>query len=544
MAARRTVLVLALFVLVSCATPLPVQNTVSPLSDPPTPTLPPFDEVTLLLPELPDILNPLYARSWSARAVGDLFLAGLWKLDERLDLVPELAVEIPGEVNGGISTDGQTLTVRLRADAVWSDGWPLTADDVVFTYRMTLAEGNNLPSRFPYVPFVDEVVALNVHTVRVHFTRPFAPWPTTLFPFVLPRHILEPVFDREGSLDRAAWNRLPTVGGGPFVFVGQGEDGLLFRANSLYWRGRPEVDAVRLRAVADPAVRWDAVAAGAADLAPFLWPEVPPPLTLPSGVRLLCSPSGYVETLFFNLDPRRGHPALQGTAARLALVQAVDRERACRALVGGRTEVVQTLWGGTVFENPVLETSASSVFEAARRLDEANLQDADGDGMREWEGEPLVLRYAIPEGGPDRAAAQAVLAEMLAAAGVGTSSVALAGPWGDAAEWDMAQWAAQPAGYPDPDDPRWLCVEARPGGRNPAGVCDEELDRLLMAQAASADPDKRAALLFQVQDLARRRAWWLPLCMWQDLWAVRGAFSGLRPWRGAPFWNAWEWGLD
>jgi len=229
----------------------------------------------------------------------------------------------------------------------------------------------------------------------------------------------------------------------------------------------------------------------------------------------------------------------------LALAQAVDREQVCQALVGGQVEAAQTLWSGTVFEDSALGLYPASVPEAARQLDGSGWQDADGDGVREQGETPFVLRYAVPADGPDRTAAQAVLAGMLAAVGVRVEPVVSGaeGPWGNA-EWDVAQWAAQPAGYPDPDDPRWLCVEARPGGHNHAGVCDEELDQLLIAQAAAADPDERAALLFQVQGLARQRVWWLPLCRWEDLWAIRDHLSGPRPWRGAPFWNVWEWVLD
>lgn len=543
---RRVLLTLVTLLLSACAslpvTPAPV---VSPALQPAS-TSTPFSlrEATLLLPEFPDNLNPLYARSWSARAVQGLFLSGLWQLDERLSPVPELALEIPSRANGGISPDGQTLTIRLRPDALWSDGYPLTALDVVFTYEMARAMGNDVPSRFPYDAFVEAVVALDTHTVQVRFSRPFAPWPAVLFPFILPRHILEPVFAREGTLDRAVWNRTPTVGSGPFVCLGQVGEDLAFEANSRYWRGRPALDRVRVRVVADPAMGWAAVAAGTADLAPFLWPQVPPEEVAPPGVRLLASPSGYVETLFFNQDPRTGHPVLQDSRARAALAQAVDREEVCRAM-GWQAVPAATLLSGMGFENPALQVPPASMAEAARRLDEAGWRDADGDGLRERDGVTMTLRYAIGTGVPGRITAISTVAGMLTPVGAHIEPVppGAAEPWADSAGWDLGQWAAQPVGYPDPDDPRWLCVEARPGGHNPAGVCDGELDRLLALQATTTDPDERLVILFQIQDMARQEAWWVPLCRWEDLWAVSDRLRGPRPWRGAPFWNAWEWSV-
>jgi len=508
----------------------PPSPTPEPTPSPTEPAPQPVREVVIALPEPLDDLNPLYARSWSAWAVKDLFLAGLWHLDGGLSPHPELATQVPTRANGGISDDGRTLTIHLRPEAAWSDGQPLTVDDLIFTYQMAVAEGNGVTSRFPYTA-VESITSPDAHTLQVRFRQPFAPWPSTLFPYVLPRHILEPVFAREGSLDRAVWNRLPTVGSGPFVLVGADDGEWVFEANQHYWRGRPAVQRVRVFTSPQPEERLAAVAAGLADLAPVLWSEPAAPVEPPSGVRSIAAPSGLVETLFLNLDPRTGHPALQQEEVRQAIARALDRQRLCGLL--WQAEPASSLWAGTLFEDPTLGTAPSG--DSARLLEEAGWRDGDGDGIREREGVRLVLRYAVPAGRVDRTGVQAAVEEMLEAVGIGVE------PAGVEGGWDLAEWAQQPAGYPDPDDPRWLCVEARPGGTNPAGVCDEELDRLLYAQATTADLDERAALFYQIEALNRERVWWVPLCRVMDLWAVGDATGGLRPWRGGPFWNAWEW---
>lgn len=540
-------LILLLAVLAACAptpiTPAPdlpsPTPTPTPTAVPPSPTPPPTpqSEIVILLPELPDTLNPLYARSWSARAAQHLYLGGLWRLDDRLDPVADIALTVPALDNGGVSIDGHTLTIHLRSDAAWSDGQPITADDVIFTYEMARAESNTVPTRFPYDSAVRSVVALDAQTVQITFVEPFAPWAATVFPFILPRHVLEPVYAQEGTLDGAAWNRAPTVGSGPYVYAGEDSGDLLFDANPFYWQGRPTTDRVRLRAHTDPAARWAAITAGSADMAAFLWPEPLPNLLPPDNVRLLTSPSGYVETLYFNLDPRYGHVALQDARVRAALAQALDRQALCQALSASRAQPALSLLSGTVFEDPATASLSASLVEANRQLDDAGWRDSDGDGIRDREGTPLTLRYAAPprEGGPE------LLAAMLQAVGVGIVTVQEQQPWENPAAWDLAQWAEQPAGYPDPDDPRWLCVEARPGGHNPAGVCSEELDGLLIAQAHTVDPDERAALLFQVQALARSQTLWVPLCRWEDIWAIRADLEGPQPWRGAPLWNIGTW---
>ena len=510
------------------STPVPAPSAIPVTVEP----IQPARELVLVLPEAPESLNPLYARTWSAWALKSLFLPGLWRVDGHLTPHPELAVELPSHANGGILDGGRTLVVPLRRDVAWSDGQPVTAADVVFTYQMAIAPGNDLPTRFPYT-LVEQVVAVDDHTVEVHFQRPFAPWPSTLFHYVLPRHVLAPVFEREGTLDRGVWNRLPEVGSGPFLFEGEEAGTLIFGANAAYWRGRPETDYVRVRFLPAPEERMAALTGGQADLAPFLWPETTGSVGAPSGVRLLEGPSGVVETLFFNLDPRHGHPALHQSAVRRAIALAVDRELACDLLAPGQGEPARSLWAGTVYEDPSLGVYPSD--GAAALLETAGWRDVDGDGVRERGGVTLSLRYATPSTEIDRSAAVAAVTEMLERAGIGVTPVA----WSDGQEWDLAQWAEAPAGYPDPDDPRWLCVEA--GRMNVPAVCDEELDQLLYAQAETVDLERRADLFYQIEALNRERVWWVPLCRVPDLWGASDRVGDAAPWRGDPFWNAGEW---
>lgn len=512
------------------STPLPA-HTVTPV---PVEPIQPGREMVLVLPEAPDRLNPLYARTWSAWVLRSLFLPSLWHLDGDLVPHPDLAVEVPSEANGGIVDQGRTLVVRLRPDVMWSDGQPVTAADVVFTYRMATASANDLPTRFPYT-LMDDVVAVDDRTVEIHFQRPFAPWPSTLFPAVLPRHILAPVFEREGTIDRAVWNRQPEVGGGPFLFVSEEAGTLVFEANPTYWRGRPEIDWIRVRFLAAPEDRMAALAGGRADLAPFLWPESVGGVGAPAGVRLLAGPSGMVETLFFNLDPHQGHPALQQATVRRAIALALDRTLICDLLAPGQATPARSLWGGTIYEDPSLGVYPSD--GAAGLLDAAGWRDQDGDGVRERDGVTLSLRYAVLSNVVDRTAVRAAVVEALEEVGIAVTPMA----WSDGVGWDLAQWAEAPVGYPDPDDPRWLCGEAEAGGLNRAAVCDEALDRLLYAQTDTVGLEERADLFYQIEALNREQVWWVPICRVSDFWGASERMEGLQLWRGDPFWNAAEW---
>jgi peptide/nickel transport system substrate-binding protein len=493
-------------------------------------------ELVVTLPERPAGWNPLYARSWSEWVVKDLFLAGLWHLDQQLVPHPELAIELPTRSNGGISSDGRTLTIYLRSDLTWSDGEPITAQDVVFTYEMAIEPGNHAATRFPYSA-VDEIVAVDDRTIRVVFSEPFGPWPATLFPYILPRHVLEPVFEQVGSLDRTATDWWPWAVSGPFVPVGEDEGGFVLAANPSYWRGGPGIDRVRLQVAPDAGDRLAAVSEGRESLAPFLWPEPVPEAHLPAGGEIHLAPSGLVETLFFNLDPGTGHPALREAAVRQAVAGAVDRRAVCALLTPGQAAPAVGLWDETRYAGQASRGPAVQEASVEEALDRAGWRDGDGDGVREREGVRLSFRYAVPGAGVNRAAAQAAVADMLRRAGIEVHLV----EWGDPVGWDLGQWAEAPPGYPDPDDPRWLCAEAGVGGMNRSHVCDEDLDRLIYTQAGVSDLSERAGLIYQIEALNRQQGWWVPLCRLFDVWVAGGASDRLRLWRGGPFWNAWAW---
>ena len=81
------------------------------------------------------ILNPYLANGIKDYQAASLVLEPLVKNDPDGNLLPVLAVEVPTLDNGGIAPDLKSITYKLRPDVVWSDGTPLTADDVVFTWQ-------------------------------------------------------------------------------------------------------------------------------------------------------------------------------------------------------------------------------------------------------------------------------------------------------------------------------------------------------------------------------------------------------------------------
>ena len=111
---------------------------------------------------------------------------------------------------------GLVITLNLRDDIVWSDGTPLTAEDFVFTYEMIVNPGNTVASVYPY-DYLESVEATDERTVVMTFAEPFAPWQASFWRGILPKHVLEPVFEAKAPSTRPSGTCSPTVSCGPYL---------------------------------------------------------------------------------------------------------------------------------------------------------------------------------------------------------------------------------------------------------------------------------------------------------------------------------------
>ncbi len=149
---------------------------------------------------------------------------------------------------------------------------------------------------------------------------------------ILPEHILKPVFDKDGTLDNAPWNKAPTVGAGPFVFSEwQSGSFLRFVRNDKYWGKKANLDEIFVRIVPDDAAQVAALKTGDGDLGIFIaYPDIPP--LEQAGVKIVSVNSGYSEGWYFNMGDK-GHPALKDVRVRQALAYAIDRFKICQGSV-------------------------------------------------------------------------------------------------------------------------------------------------------------------------------------------------------------------
>jgi peptide/nickel transport system substrate-binding protein len=535
------------------ATPAP---SVTPTSDKPK-------VVTITFTQEPDSLNPLYTGMWFSQITEAFWLRGLWRFDDKGNPVTDIAVEVPSEANGGVTDGGKTITVKLKPEAKWSDGTALTAADFVFTYQMIISEKNKVQTTYPYAEKVETVEAKDDHTLVIKFKEPFAPWLTSVFATsasatpILPKHILEPVFQKDGTLDTAEWNRAPTVSVGPFVFQ-EWESGshLLFVRNDNWFGEKPKVDQIFFRIAPDDAAQMAAIKAGDTDIGVFLSFSDLPDVEA-SGVAVPASDQGgYNEAWFLNFDPERSHPAMQDKNVRLAIALATDRQKITTDLLGGKTQPESTFWSATPpFGNPDLKPYPYDPEQAAKLLEEAGWT-LGSDGIREKtiDGQvvKLKLKY-ITNSRQLRKDVMAVVKQMWAAVGIDSelvnnandiyfNSYADNGPlYG---EFDVAEFSDAPA-FPDPDVSQFKCSEIpspeNPEGGNFQGYCNKELDALLDKSATTVDREERIKLFHQAGQIMYDDVVWIGLWNDTDLWSVSKRLKNVVFSGGTPFWNATEW---
>ena len=180
--------------------------------------------------------------------------------------LPELAIVVPSQQNGGISRDGKTITWHLRKDAKWSDGAPFTSADVAFSVALIKDPATIITDKHDFL-FIQRVDTPNAQTAVFHLTRPYglaihAYFASDGFPLA-PKHLLE---GKNVNTD-PFWDA--PVGAGPFKIVRfiRGERVELAR-NPLYFRGQAKLEKIVFKIIPSEATTINALKSGEIELYP------------------------------------------------------------------------------------------------------------------------------------------------------------------------------------------------------------------------------------------------------------------------------------
>lgn len=452
--------------------------------------------LTIALPQEPVALNPLLLEGPIAYAVSELLYSYLTNYDSAGNMVPDIALQVPTPENGGVSPDGKQITFHLRRGVQWQDGAPLTARDVVFTYRAIMSPANALPERYGY----DKIAAISApdrYTVVITLKRTFSPIVPLFFGGdsnypILPEHIL----GRYPSINTVPFNQTP-VGSGPYILAAwkHGER-LELQANPRYFRGKPAIAQLHLPFIHDPSTTVNELMTGEIDAAFSLdASRIALFKTLPDH-RVVVTPIPYFYAIAFNLDD----PVLRNRNVRQALALAVDRETIVRKVSHGVYDPRTGLRGLFTWAfDPNADTLKYDPHAAAQLLDSEGWT-LQPDGLRRKNGKMLQLQLAFPAGSEITAQLATAIAAAESAIGVDvalkryTREVYLANDGPVLQGRFQIQLYDYHSNY-DPDA-AWLlaCDQRSPSGFNVARYCEPAVDASLSrASALFGRPQRRAA---------------------------------------------------
>src|SRR5438270_12637659 len=190
-------------------------------------------------------LNPFVISTLPEFRVISFLFPNLYSGDKNLNVVPDLADGMPS-----VSSDGTVWTVKLKKNAKWTDGTPMTADDVLATQKLQADPTLDTDYSYDWSP-LKTIEKVDTYTVRYTLNAPFAPFlAVNLAGYIAPASVF-------GKVDAAKIRNMPastnpTVTGGPYKFdkwvPGQEID---FWANLSYYNGRPHCDKVAVMHITD-----------------------------------------------------------------------------------------------------------------------------------------------------------------------------------------------------------------------------------------------------------------------------------------------------
>lgn len=264
----------------------------------------------------PRFINPLLALSDADRDLSTLTHAGLMGLSGSGELVPVLAERYE------ISSDGKTYTFTLRENLKFSDGTPLTAQDVVYTVQ----EAQNPAIKSPlYANWSGvQVSAPDERTVRFTLGRAYAPFLSLTTLGILPGHLWQSVSDEQFPFTKL---QTEPVGAGPFVVtdVSLTADNLIesmtLKANRHYALGRPYLDTLYVTFYPRTEDLATALSGGDLESAYGVVTE-----------RALTAPYARVFGIFFNPGEKQVYAR---TEVRKSLSLALNRPRIVDEVLGG-----------------------------------------------------------------------------------------------------------------------------------------------------------------------------------------------------------------
>jgi peptide/nickel transport system substrate-binding protein len=458
-------------------------------------------------------LLPVRSSDVYSNIVSRLLFEGLLYLDDKGKLQPNFATKSPD-----VSADGLTYTFQLRPDIKWSDGSPLTPDDVVFSYQLYYDHkydgllGNSRPNGIRYI----KSVTANGNTITMQANSRYAPFLLNYGGVpIVPKKILGQKTAAELNTD--AFNSGPPISNGKFKFQSWAKgDKIVLARNDLYFGGPVNVDSWVYKKVPDSVAVLQQLKTGEIDVG-RLDPSTFEEAKAASNLNVLSFQTFGYDEFVFQLDPAKQQGQVLGDlAVRQALIYGLDRQSMVNAAYFGQAQVASSIlppisWAYNKDASPKYSYDTK---KAAALLDGAGWK-MGSSGVREKAGQKLTLDLVTNADNTVRLKNLQIMQDQWKKIGVDAQIRSLANlvQLSNLLTVDR-NFGVLFIGYSlgvDPDQSGiWHSRATAPGGNNGGLFKNDQVDKLFDDAVAEIDQTKRKAMYSQIQNLFQSQ---LPACI-------------------------------
>jgi peptide/nickel transport system substrate-binding protein len=495
--------------------------------------------------EEPDTLNPIGGPlMFFAQDVQEVLFRNLFILNPDGSLSPDLATEVPSADNGGISADGLTYTFHLRSDAKWTDGNPVTSQDVYETYRLETNSAVKVASNAGWND-VDTFTVVSPTEFTIKLKKPFQPFLATVFTQTQPGIVPAAAFKGMSpeQVNSAGFNHNPTISDGPYKFVSwQPGASITVTANPDWYGPKPKIQTIVFKIIPNNNTLLTTAQAGGLNVYAGVPIQQLAEVQKIPGNHIFYTNSSLFEMIYTN----QRNPALDDVRVRQALEMGIDRQAIVNTLLQGRATLLAAdqspaSWG----YDKDLQPWPFDPQKAAELLAQAGWTKGS-DGILQKGGQKLSLVYSTTAGNTTRESTQRLVQNSLKQLGIDVQihnypANALFGtvlPSGQG--WDLAEVAYNDQAA-NPASPQ--ANFGTGGSFNWGKFSDPTLDKLYAEQSTMTSQAQRQPVIFQIERELHDQ---LPALWLYSPQGISATFhlSGYQPnpWM-QDTWNVYDWAL-
>lgn len=338
----------------------------------------------------PRFINPLLLSTDTDRDLSQLVYSGLLKNDGKGNFVPDLAE------NFSVSGDGLTYRFNLRKNIRWHDAINFSADDIVFTVRMTQNQDFSSPQRINWQGV--ETIKIDDWTIELKLKNPYAQFLNNLTLGIMPSHLWQEIKPANFILSEL---NLKPIGTGPYKFIKLRKDrtgrvtSYELAANEDYYLEGPYIGSIRFKFYSTEEDLIQSFNLSGVESLSGISPANIKELRFPGKVNLQRPKIPRYFAVFLNQNQS---DVLSDKNVRLALAHSVNKDKIIEGISGGGFKVDSPILPEIFNElNGNIKKYDYNPDFARQILDKSGWSDIDGDGIREKNDKKLEIRFITPD---------------------------------------------------------------------------------------------------------------------------------------------------